>query len=1078
MISACGNNQYGQLGDGSNTDQLLVMVQLDSVAQLLGVGPSAESVFFVTDDGEAVYGTGLNDRGQLGVGDSDNRNVPTLVTFGQEVVTDVLSASGDHTLLLGRVTGTLPPTVAPTIASTPAITLSPTTQAPITQAPVTQAPTTLAPTIPKTLSPTTTPREAQDLFLWGNPKTVGQDIPDDVIQPLFVEEDAVDVSAGSHYSIIVLADGSALSAGLIESLDDYKGHLGIEEGDVVERVNEFQPISQVYDSDSLSYTSPKFDRAFAGVENSPDSLTQDAGIIHSILLDKQGHVYATGSNSKGQLCLGDSNNRMVPEKIPLDGKVIDVAIGGEHTLLLLEDGTLYGCGSNAEGQLGLDVVQDVSTPTLIEGYGGVLSISAGHSHSLFTAEDGIYYAGNNEYGQLCIDTSGDNIKIFTKLDISEAVSSFEAIKESSYILHEDGSVRSCGRNNFGQLGDGTNTDQILSEVQLADNVARLLGVGPSSESVFFVTTEEMVWGTGLNDRGQLGVGDIENRNLPTMVNFGSQVLLVEISAGHGHTLALGSVTGSLATTAPSASPTVFVESTSPTISPTLPLAVIETTSPTAAVSESSNIPTVLNGTMSPTVVNGTMSPTVMNGTMSPSVMLNGTLSPSVMLNGTLSPTVILNGTIGPTSPATTAWPTMNPTAFEGGSRLPTVLNGTYAPTSNSTSNGTETGTNGTDIPEGGGTEMYYWGSSGSIGEASDEILSPLSSGTQVVDLSAGPEYSLTVLADGSAQSAGFVESLDTYHGHLGIPQDQVTGLNAFQPITSVFDAETDSIIDAPSFLLSFTGADTAETPGEIHSLLISEDGEAWAFGSNSKGELCLGDNEDRFLPQRIPIDGTVIGAALGSEHTLLLLDDGTMYGCGSNSRGQIGLNDIQDVSTPTLIEGLSDVTSMSAGLDFSLVKSDLGLYVMGSNEFGNLCIDNGAVDVTAPELISDVDVTIVSTFEAIQSSSYISFLDGSVGACGKNDVGQLGDGTNEDRVRTVIDPLPDDSPIRKLGVGPSSNSIFMVNDNGDTYATGLNDRGQLGVGDTDNRNTLTQVVIDTPAQISAASTHTLARLEE
>ena len=50
----------------------------------------------------------------------------------------------------------------------------------------------------------------------------------------------------------------------------------------------------------------------------------------------------------------------------------------------------------------------------------------------------------------------------------------------------------------------------------------------------------------------------------------------------------------------------------------------------------------------------------------------------------------------------------------------------------------------------------------------------------------------------------------------------------------------------------------------------------------------------------------------------------------------------------------------------------------------------------------------------------------------------------------------------------------MVNDNGDTFATGLNDVGQLGVGDTNNRNTLTAVVLDTPEIISAAESHTLA----
>ena len=650
-VSACGSNSAGQLGDGSNTNQLLVMVQLDSVVEMLGVGPSSESAFFITEEA-LVYGTGLNERGNLGVGDTDNRNIPTLVQFDQEVDAQILSSAEDHTVLLGFTTGTKPPTISPTASPTD--------------------PKTDPPTILTTPAPTVSSRDGQDLFLWGAPKTVGLDA-DDVLKPLFVEDqDGIDISAGSQYSLIVLADGSALSAGLVESLDNYQGYLGLEEQDVIEGVNEFRPISQVYDSDSTSFTSPKFDRVFAGVESSEGS-----GIIHSVLLDNQGNAYATGSNSKGQLCLADSSNRMVPEKIPMDGTVIDVAIGSEFTLLLLADGTVYGCGSNEAGQTGLgEALTETSSPTLLEGLSSVISISAGHSHSLFTADDGMYYTGSNSYGQLCTDTGGENVFTPTKIEVSNTVTSFEAIKESSFMLNEDGSVNDCGRNNYGQLGDGTNDDNLFSKADLGDNIARLLGVGPSAESIFFITEDETVYGTGLNDRGQLGTDDMEDRNTPTLVQFGSQVLLVSLSAGHGHTLALGTITGDLVTAAPTSSPTT-PQIDSPTISPSSsptesvasetaspsrsPLVELGTASPTLLLGSAS--PTLSSSPSSPTVLNGTSSPTVLNGTSSPTI-INGTTSPTV-LTGTTSPTVV-NGTTSPTSMGTgTAWPTASPTRFDG-----------------------------------------------------------------------------------------------------------------------------------------------------------------------------------------------------------------------------------------------------------------------------------------------------------------------------------------------------------------------------------------------------------------------------
>ena len=84
----------------------------------------------------------------------------------------------------------------------------------------------------------------------------------------------------------------------------------------------------------------------------------------------------------------------------------------------------------------------------------------------------------------------------------DGVRNFKANKYSSYILYTDGSVSSCGNSDFGQLGDGngTNLDQLVAEVQLDGAVARLLGVGPSAESVFFVINDDQrALRTGSND---------------------------------------------------------------------------------------------------------------------------------------------------------------------------------------------------------------------------------------------------------------------------------------------------------------------------------------------------------------------------------------------------------------------------------------------------------------------------------------------------------------------------------------------------------------------------------------------------
>ena len=258
----------------------------------------------------------------------------------------------------------------------------------------------------------------------------------------------------------------------------------------------------------------------------------------------------------------------IPERITLPGqdfqRVVDVAIGAEHTLLLTENGDVFACGTNEGGEIGLgETVRSASEPTQVEGFDGtVTTISSGHSHSLFTTTEGIYFTGSNEFGQLCGDTDDENVFVPQELSIEQRVAienvvSFDATAYSSYILYADGSVNSCGKNDFGQLADGTNENSLLSTVRSLDGVTRLVGAGPSSQSIFFVTEENTMYAAGLNDRGQLGVGDKDNRNLPTTIGFDQVVVVALISGASDHTLLLGVPSGTYDPTgSPSYNPTV------------------------------------------------------------------------------------------------------------------------------------------------------------------------------------------------------------------------------------------------------------------------------------------------------------------------------------------------------------------------------------------------------------------------------------------------------------------------------------------------------------------------------------------
>ena len=205
--------------------------------------------------------------------------------------------------------------------------------------------------------------------------------------------------------------------------------------------------------------------------------------------------------------------------------------------------------------------------------------------------------------------------------------------------------------------------------------------------------------------------------------------------------------------------------------------------------------------------------------------------------------------------------------------------------------------------------------------------------------SAGSNYSLVILVNGTAVVGGYIEDLNSYAGHFGVDSADVSqGVNALQPITSV-ENRLGLTVTAPEFADVVTGVSgpDEESAGRMHSLFLDVDGNVYAAGYNHKGQLCLGDEDVRQIPTQIelPDDEIAVGAAVGAEFTLIVTDAGKVYGCGDNELGQLGLGeDVGNATTPEEIPDMANVTSVSAGLDFALIRTTEGLFAMGNNEFG------------------------------------------------------------------------------------------------------------------------------------------------
>ena len=270
---------------------------------------------------------------------------------------------------------------------------------------------TMSPTYFSTLFPTQSPIEEpgpSDLLFWGARQSIGLVNPSgDIVVPNNTEELVRDASAGLNYTLVILNNGAAAVAGYIES--SYDGHFGVEPPILSQGVFPLRTIPLVENMIGLRMTAPQFKVVVAGVEN-PDA--ESSGLMHSVFIDTDGNVYATGHNNKGQLCLGNEVPTRIPTQIKLPGneRAVSAAVGAEFTLIVTNLGRVYGCGSNEFGQLGLgNNVIKRDQPEEITALSDVRSVSSGLDFSLIRTNEGLFVMGKNTVGMSKVDEMYPNL---------------------------------------------------------------------------------------------------------------------------------------------------------------------------------------------------------------------------------------------------------------------------------------------------------------------------------------------------------------------------------------------------------------------------------------------------------------------------------------------------------------------------------------------------------------------------------------------------------------------------------------------------------------------------------------------
>ncbi|WP_426058488.1 RCC1 domain-containing protein [Hymenobacter sp. B1770] len=220
-----------------------------------------------------------------------------------------------------------------------------------------------------------------------------------------------------------------------------------------------------------------------------------AGNGHTLALTADGRLYAWGNNDCGQLGNGSTMSTPVPvavgpsrETAPL--RWAHVSAGRSHTLAVTKEGRIYTWGSNRYGQLANDqtIVRTLPEPLQLPRRLARVAwaqVAAGDFHSLALSTDGRLVAwGNNCAGQLGDGSTTRQLQpVLVSMPQGSASAKWARIVSGGFhslAYTTDNQLCTWGCNGFGQLGDGTTTNQ---QLPLPQDPALTAQTYPVSQSI-------------------------------------------------------------------------------------------------------------------------------------------------------------------------------------------------------------------------------------------------------------------------------------------------------------------------------------------------------------------------------------------------------------------------------------------------------------------------------------------------------------------------------------------------------------------------------------------------------------------
>ncbi|PWN67704.1 hypothetical protein C1638_003675 [Chryseobacterium oncorhynchi] len=621
---------------------------------------------------------------------------------------------------------------------------------------------------------------------------------------------------------------------------------------------------------------------------------------HSLGLKTDGTLWAWGLNFNGRLGDGTQVNKLAPVQIGFDTNWQSISAGDDHSVGSKTDGTLWAWGGNSTGHLGDGTIVEKFVPTQIGTATNWQNVAGGTGITFASKTDGTLWSWGNNSGTSLGHGSINGTSYFTSPKQVGSYSDTMQISLGYYyslVKNNNGDLKVCGQNSYGQLGDGTGYSKNMftpincplncppptqfSTTGVTSTTATINWTastpGPNGGYMYFYSTHPVVG--GIDGTTFLTKAPLTNL-LPSTTYY--WWVASDCKSSEGNWISGGSFT------------------TLPTTETGCWYSVSSGNRHSAGIKTDGTLWTWGNndyGQLGVGITNAKNKPIQvggMNNWLKTDIGYYHTVA--IKTDGTLW-TWGKNdyGQLGDGTTTNRATPTQIGTAAD----WVNITTGEYY-TLALKSNGT----------------LWAWGrnNKGQLGDGTiiDKNI-PIQIGTanNWKMISSGREHTLAIKIDGTLWAWG-----DNWGGKLG----DGTGTARTSPVQIGTNTNWQYI-----------------NAGYSHSIALKTNGTLWAWGRNTAGQLGDGTITDRGTPMQIGTETNWKSVGAGDDHSAGLKTDGTLWAWGYNNNGELGDGTKTNKLTPTQIGTASDKQSITVGIGNVFVINTAGfLTATGSNGSGEI----------------------------------------------------------------------------------------------------------------------------------------------